>query len=290
MSGVTDFLFGGSESESQQQSNSGLDPRLFNLFNQNYNSAQNVSKNLGVRQFAGFTPDYQAGEQGVRNAVNGAGMASANQAASGAAAGAGYNPQQISYGSMNTNSFLNPYLQNVAGNTVNEMDRARQMAMQSVGANAMGAGAFGGSRHGVAEAETNRGYFDTLGNTLGQLYAGGYQSAQSAAMQAALANQSAGLQGAQVQLQNNQLLGQLGQQQQQMGLQGADALMNVGMAQQGLTQQQLDAIRNLPLEQQGLLNEALGINPGGGSGNVTTSSGTQSSSQNNGIFKSIGLR
>jgi hypothetical protein len=289
MSGVTKTLFGGSDSKSKQKSNSALDPRLFNMFNQNYQSAQGVANNLGARQFAGFTPDWEAGAQGIRGTVNGAGMNSVNQAAAGAAAGAGYNPMMINQGSMDTNSFLNPYLQNVVGNTTNEMDRARQMAMQSLGANAAGSGAFGGSRHGIAEAETNRGYFDTLGNTIGQLYAGGYDNAQAAAMQAAINNQSAGLQGQQVQLQNNQLLSQLGQQQQTMGLQGNEALMNLGLAQQGLTQQQMDAIRNLPLEQQGLLNEALGINPGGGSGNVSTSSGTSTSSQQNGIFKSMGL-
>jgi hypothetical protein len=289
MGGITKTLFGGSDSSSKQKSNSQLDPRMFKMFEQNYGRAQGVADNLQARQFAGFTPDWQAGAEGVRGIVNGPGMQSVNQAAGNLAANANYSPQMISAESMNTNSFLNPYLQNVAGNTTREMDRARQMALQTTGAQAAGYGAFGGSRHGIAEAETNRGYFDTLGNNLGQLFAGGYQSAQDAAMNAAQANQSAGLQGAQLSNQTNQLLASIGQQQQSMGLQANDALMNVGLAQQGFTQQQLDAIRNLPLEQQGLLNEALGINPGGGSGGVSTSSGSSTSSTQNGIFKPMGL-
>ena len=42
-----------------------------------------------------------------------------------------------------------------------------------------------------------------------------------------------------------------------------------------ITQQQLDAIRNLPLEQQQILNQALGINVGGGSGMQSSSSSGQ---------------
>jgi hypothetical protein len=45
--------------------------------------------------------------------------------------------------------------------------------------------------------------------------------------------------------------------------------------QQGFSQQQLDAIRNLPLEQQQILNQALGINVGGGSGQTQTSTSRQ---------------
>ena len=94
-------------------------------------------------------------------------------------------------------------------------------------------------------------------------------------MQANLANQAAGLQA------NQQRLGAAGQvaniagQGQQMGLTGAQALQQQGALQQGFSQQQLDAIRNLPLEQQQILNQALGINVGGGSGTQQTSTSRQ---------------
>ena len=48
-----------------------------------------------------------------------------------------------------------------------------------------------------------------------------------------------------------------------------------GLLRQGFSQQQLDAIRNLPLEQQQILNQALGINPGGGAGAQQTSTSKQ---------------
>ena len=51
-------------------------------------------------------------------------------------------------------------------------------------------------------------------------------------------------------------------------------LLDQGLIQQGFSQQQLDAIRNLPLEQQQILNQALGINVGGGSGMQSSSSGS----------------
>jgi len=62
---------------------------------------------------------------------------------------------------------------------------------------------------------------------------------------------------------------------QQMGFAGAKALQDQGLLQQGFSQQQLDAIRNLPLEQQQILNQALGINVGGGSGQTSTTSSRQ---------------
>ena len=60
-----------------------------------------------------------------------------------------------------------------------------------------------------------------------------------------------------------------------MGLAGANALAQQGGFQQQFSQQQLDAIRNLPLEQQQIINQALGINPAGGSGMQSTSSSGQ---------------
>ena len=85
-------------------------------------------------------------------------------------------------------------------------------------------------------------------------------------LQAYLANQQAGLQGNQ---QRTTAAGQLANAAtnlQNLGFGQANQLRDQGLIQQGFSQQQLDAIRNLPLEQQQILNQALGINVGGGSG------------------------
>jgi hypothetical protein len=63
-------------------------------------------------------------------------------------------------------------------------------------------------------------------------------------------------------------------QGQQAGFAGAQNLANIGATQQQFSQQQLDAIRNLPLEQQQIINQALGLNVGGGSGATSSSSGS----------------
>jgi hypothetical protein len=95
------------------------------------------------------------------------------------------------------------------------------------------------------------------------------------ALQSGLANQGAGLSANQQRLAASGQLANIAGQGQQMGLTGAQALQQQGALQQGFSQQQLDAIRNLPLEQQQILNQALGINVGGGSGIQQSSSSRQ---------------
>jgi hypothetical protein len=97
---------------------------------------------------------------------------------------------------MNLGNYMNPFLQNVASNVVNDMGRARQMQLMGNADQAAAARAFGGSRQGVLEAETNRNFYDRMGNTLSNLYATGFDAASNMAgqdlnrgMQAALANQ-----------------------------------------------------------------------------------------------------
>jgi hypothetical protein len=93
-------------------------------------------------------------------------------------------------------------------------------------------------------------------------------------LQANLANQQAGLTANQQRIGAGGLLSNIAGQGQEMGFAGAQALANQGGFQQQFSQQQLDAIRNLPLEQQQIINQALGINPGGGSGQQSSSSGS----------------
>jgi len=72
---------------------------------------------------------------------------------------------------------MNPYVNNVVDNTVDTMNRGRQMAMQDIGDQAISSGAFGGARHGVAEAETNRNFFETVGNVADQGFANAFNNA-----------------------------------------------------------------------------------------------------------------
>jgi hypothetical protein len=84
--------------------------------------------------------------------------------------------------------------------------------------------------------------------------------------QADLANQQAGLQGSQQRMQACAQLADVGALTQNLGFTQAQQLGQIGQQQQALSQAQMDAIRNLPMEQQQIINEALGLNPAGGSG------------------------
>jgi hypothetical protein len=76
-----------------------------------------------------------------------------------------------------------------------------------------------------------------------------------------IANQQAGLQGAQLRLGGASQLGNLAAQQQALRLGGAQAVMGAGGARQAFDQQQADAIRNIGLQRLGIVQSSLGATP-----------------------------
>jgi hypothetical protein len=119
----------------------------------------------------------------------------------------------------NIGAFMNPYTSMVTGRTLSDLERQRQMAVNTTGQQATQAGAFGGSRHGVAEALTNEGFARQGANTLANLQQQGFNTALGAAQN----QQNIGLQGA-AQMGNLANLGfgfgtQIGQQQATQGAQ-----------------------------------------------------------------------
>lgn len=94
---------------------------------------------------------------------------------------------------MQTAMNMNPFQQQVTNRTMQDMERQRQMQMNNIGASASAAGAFGGSRHGVAEAETNRGFADQFADQSANMNMANYNNAQGLTMQqAGLSSQLAG--------------------------------------------------------------------------------------------------
>jgi hypothetical protein len=137
-----------------------------------------------------------------------------------------------------------------------------------MGERANAAKAFGGSRQGVAESLTNLGFAKQAGTLGTQLNEQAFN--QAMAMQQAdigrrsaadIANQQAGLQGAQLRLGGASQLGNLAAQQQALRLGGAQAVMGAGGARQALDQQQMDAIRNIGLQRLGIVQSSLGAQP-----------------------------
>ena len=110
-----------------------------------------------------------------------------------------------------TQAFMNPYQQQVIDEYTKEMQRQFDISRQGRAAQAIGAGAFGGGREGVLEAEAATGFQRQLGQGLAGLMSSGYQQAQNAAMQA---------------FENQQRRGQL----------AAQNLGNIGRLQTGIGQ------------------------------------------------------
>ena len=137
--------------------------------------------------------------------VSGEGFDAANVASTGYGATnagyQGYNANNVTAGQIgdaDLSRYLNQYDSQVIDNTLGDMNRARQMQQQSSGANATAAGAFGGSRHALREAENNRNYYDQAAKTTSALRQAGFNNAQQmglndlqSTLQANLANQNA---------------------------------------------------------------------------------------------------
>lgn len=97
----------------------------------------------------------------------------------------------------NINQFMNPYTSSVADQAMQNLNRQQQMSINDIGAAASRAGAFGGSRHGVAEALTNTGYAQQGANMYANLQNQGFTTALQAAqnqqgIQSGLAGQGFG--------------------------------------------------------------------------------------------------
>lgn len=233
----------------------------------------------GGSTVAGFAPEQ---EQAFRMAqANLGAYRPALTAATGAAAqGAFYQPQQVTAPSFltgNIQGYMNPYLAEVEQRAGDALQRQLAQTQNQIASQAIQARAFGGSRQGIQEgvaaAEASR----AMGDLSAQLRSQGFQQAaalqqadQARAMQAALANQQAGLAGAGLGLQGAGVLGNLAQQAQQAGITDVGALGAVGAQRQALEQQQLqDAYarfveqRDYPTQALNLRLAALGATPYG---------------------------
>lgn len=78
--------------------------------------------------------------------------------------------------------YMNPYTTGVIDAAMGDLERSRLTSRSADSARAAQAGAFGGSRHGVLESETNRAYDDNAARTAAGLRQSAFQNAQSAAM------------------------------------------------------------------------------------------------------------
>ena len=175
------------------------------------------------QRLATTTPQQQAAYQGVEQMVGGYKpyIATADLLTA-QAAQQSTDPAAIS-------ARMSPYQQAVVDIQKREALRDANKLQQQIGASAVGAGAFGGSRQALAETELAR----QTGQRLADIQAVGSQQAFQQAMNQLSADRAASLAAGQ------QFAG-LGAQQQQLGLAGLGALETVGGTQQAQQQKALD--------------------------------------------------
>ncbi len=146
---------------------------------------------------------------------------------------------------------FNPYEEQVVQQSLADIGRQGEMERNRLRADAVGAGAFGGSRQGVAEQELNRNVLQEMGRTSGNLRSAGFNDTMNR------------------RLQGSELLGKLGVQQAGIGelaqnltsSQIQNALTSGGVAR-GVDQSILDAVRmsnqsrlSYPMQMYGFLSD-----------------------------------
>ena len=125
--------------------------------------------------------------------------------------------------------FMNPYLQNVVDIQQREARRAADVERQQLGAQAVAAGGFGGSRQAILEAEQARNLQQQLGDIQARGLAGAYEDAQARLQQQRERERLAGAQ-----------FGTLGQVAPGQAFRELSALEAIGAQRQGQQQQALD--------------------------------------------------
>jgi hypothetical protein len=148
-------------------------------------------------------------------------------------------------------AYMNPFQQSVIDATMAELNKQGQQAQSQLAQQAQQAGAFGGSRFGVAQAELGEGLQDARARALAQLNLQNYGQAQAGVQnqlerERALALGIGGLGGQQAQL--GQGMASLGAQQQALAAQDVSNLLGIGGFQQQFAQQQADIARQNQLQ------------------------------------------
>jgi hypothetical protein len=220
---------------------------------------------------AGFTPLQRQAFEGVANLKPAEQLGAGTQMAGlaglqGLTAGERYAQQATNPGAMG--AYMSPYIQNALDPQMREAARRSGMEAQMQQAQSARAGAFGGSRSALMEAERQR----NLGQLQSDIYSRGMQSAFEQAQRAQQFGADLGLRGAGIGLQGASTLGQLGQLEFGQRKDIIQGQLSAGEQQRALEQQRLqnfyqdfleerrypyeqlafrsDMIRGLPLSQQ----------------------------------------
>jgi len=244
--------------------------------NINTQSAQGITSAMqGAQQEMGYRPQ-QVRVPGQSATIGSAGKSTliGNPGQSGTVGGVNQS-SQVQAGQLsgtNYDPYMNPYTDAVIKSAEGDILRGGEKALTGLGSQASSAGAFGGSRHGIAMGEMGRNITEQMAKSATGLRQANFQQAQQAAqqdiasrMQAGLANQQASQfdignvrqqqlanqQASQFDIGNRLKAGQLNQQASQFDI------GNVRQAQLANQQAGMKDIQNLMQAQQ--LNQMAGL-------------------------------
>lgn len=232
--------------------------------------------NVAQSGIGGYMPALAQASQATQGGIGAASQAlgivpaalSAAQPYQTGAATTGFGATQAYNPMTGYQGFMNPYMEEVVRQSEADIARQGQLQAQGIRSQAVGQGAFGGSRQAVAERELGRNVAEQQARTSAGLRAEGFGQAQQQAQQAFEQQQQRqgqfaqvlgnlgtaygqlGLQGAGQLGALGQGLGSLGTQMaglgelgQQLNIRDVGTLMDIGTAQQAQAQAGLDALR-----------------------------------------------
>jgi hypothetical protein len=224
-----------------EQSIGAYDPRMGSQFMDQGARAMQMGAAGGIGDAAGGIMDQVGGAQSgamgatrrARRQVGQAGQALGRAGRMGIGAarqgidqlrgtGRQFDPSSVS-------RFMDPFTQNVIDAQQAEIARLGEKQKLAAGDQAIGAGAFGGSRAAIAQAEIDRNTLEQQARTGAELRSQGFQQAQQAAQQAFEQAQGRRQQAA-------QLTGQLGQAGAQTGITAAGRAADLGLSAEQLAQ------------------------------------------------------
>ena len=172
---------------------------------------------------------------------------------------AGYNPQMVQaqmLANTNLSPYMNPYTQSVLDPSLKALEQQRLQAQNQNAAAASQAKAFGGSRHGITEAQTNTGATAEAGKLAANLRSQNFLQAQSAAagdisnrLRADQSNQQYDLEGARFRANMANQYANLASGKQNAWLTGVNAATAGQDVLYGNQQAQLDAAQKAYEEQ-----------------------------------------
>lgn len=209
---------------------------------------------------AGLTPGYagnmSAANSAISNSLNPANAALA-QASDVARSGTTYKPRSFLQGDIS--AYMNPYIDQVENRALDNQGRAFQNNLNSISANAVSAGAFGGSRQGIAEGVAGAENARAMGDLSAQLRAQGFDTAAGLMenditrdMQGQQMRQAAGQQlaqnaalGSQIGISTGQALGNLSALDQQTRGNVANILSSIAQNQQNTSLQAGQNLANI---------------------------------------------